>query len=125
MKGNETSNSYFYFDQEEDVINKVDLNQKIRAFKSKYPNRNGDFVHAFMEPPYPILTGKTIREKGEYLIEFMNFFFSDKKKIEIIKWSTDCSPFFDVGKEWWGAFFWTIYNPEKDWYIGICGSETD
>ncbi|WP_343784001.1 hypothetical protein [Wandonia haliotis] len=42
-----------------------------------------------------------------------------------MKWSTNCSPFFNAGKEWWGTFFWTIYNPEKNWYIGICGSETD
>ena len=125
MISNETLNSYFYFDTEETVSNKIDINKKVREFHSRYPNENGNFVRAFMEPPYSIKTGKTIKEKGAYLIDFVNFLFSDLMKIEIMKWSTDCSPFFDAGKEWWGAFFWTVYNPEKDWYLGICGSETD
>lgn len=122
---NSTNNSYFYFDQEETDENKFDINQKIREFESKYPSRNGNFVHAFMEPPYSIQTGKTIKEKGDYLIDFMNYFFSDFNRLEIMKWSTDCSDFFNAGKEWWGTYFWTVYNPNKDWYVGICGSETD
>ncbi|MEH0158430.1 hypothetical protein V6R21_30535 [Limibacter armeniacum] len=124
-KGNDTRNSYFYFDTEEAVVNKIDMKKRIQEFNLKYPNRNGNFVYAFMEPPYSIQTGKTIKEKGEYLIDFMNFIFTDMTKIEIMKWGTDCSPYFDAGKEWWGTFFWTVYNPEKDWYIGICGSSTD
>lgn len=125
MKGNETLNSYFYFDSEEEVSNKIDMNKRVQEFILRYPDENGDFVRAFMEPPYTIKTGKTIKERGEYFIDFVNFLFSDLSKIEIMKWSTDCSSFFDAGKEWWGSFFWTVYNPEKDWYVGICGSETD
>lgn len=125
LKNNDTINSYFHFDTEELVENTIDINSRIQEFNLKYANRNGDFVYAFMEPPYSIQTGKTIKEKGEYLIEFMNFIFTDLTKIEIMKWSTDCSPYFDAGKEWWGTFFWTVFNPEKDWYIGICGSSTD
>lgn len=125
MKSSETINSSFYFDTVEVESNKIDINKRVHEFDLKYPNWNVNFVHAFMEPPYTIKTGKTIKERGEYLIEFVNFLFSDLSKIEIMKWSTDCCPFFDAGKEWWGSFFWTVYNPEKDWYIGICGSETD
>jgi len=122
---NNTINSYFYFDQEETVDNKVEINERVKDYESKFPNRNGNFVNAFMEPPYSMQTGKTIKEKGEYLIDFLNYFFSDFDELEIMKWSTDCSEFFNAGKEWWGTYFWTVYNPTKEWYVGICGSETD
>ncbi len=125
IKGNDTLNSYFYYDQEETIKNKFEIDQRIRAFEIKYPKRNGNFVYAFMEPPYTIQIGKSIKERGEYLITFMNYFFSDLKSLEIMKWSTDCSAFFEAGKEWWGSYFWTVYNPVNDWYIGICGSQTD
>ncbi|NME68525.1 hypothetical protein [Flammeovirga aprica] len=125
IKGNDTINSYFYYDSEELTTNKIDINNRINEFNLKYETPNSDFIYAFMEPPFSIQIGKTIKEQGEYLIEFMNYIFSDLKKIEIMKWSTDYSPYFDAGKEWWGTFFWTVYNPEKDWYIGICGSSTD
>ena len=125
VKGNDTINSYFYYDKKESIENKSDLNQRIGDFKSKYPKKNGNFIYAFMEPPYSIQTGKTIKERGDYLIEFLNYFFSDFNNLELMKWSTDCSEFFDAGKEWWGSYFWTVYNPINDWYIGICGSETD
>lgn len=124
-KSNETINSFFYYDEAEIVENKKMINDRIRDFEKRFPQNNGNFVYAFMNPPYSISTGNTIRERGEYLIEFMNYFFSDFHNIEIMKWSTDCSQFFDAGKEWWGTFFWTIYNPKKDWYIGVCGSSTD
>lgn len=99
IKGNETLNSYFYYDQEETLRNKFDINQRIREFESNYPNNNGNFVYAFMEPPYRIQAGKSIQERGKYLIEFVNYFFSDINSLEIMKWSTDCSAFFDAGKE--------------------------
>jgi hypothetical protein len=124
-KGIETMNSYFYYDSEEVVSNIIDASKRIQEFDAKYPNRHGNFVYAFMEPPYSIQTLKTIRERGEYLINFIRVFFTDMTTLEIMKWSADCSPYFDAGKEWWGTFFWTVYNPKKDWYIGICGSSTD
>ena len=125
IKDKDTINSYFYYNTEEQVENKIDINCRIKEFNLKHPNQNGNFIYAFMEPPYSIHTGKTIKEQGEYLINFMKFVFTNLTKIEIMKWSTDCSPYFDAGKDWWGTFFWTVYNPEKDWYIGICGSSTD
>ena len=78
-----------------------------------------------MEPPYSLETGKNIQERGQYLIDFMQVVFSDISEIYIMRWSPDSSPFFDVGKEWWGSFFWTVFYPKKDCYVGICGSETD
>jgi len=51
--------------------------------------------------------------------------FTDISQIEVYKWSTDSSNYFDEGKDWWGSFFWTVYNPCRDWYIGIIASTTD
>ena len=38
---------------------------------------------------------------------------------------TDCSDYFDDGREWWGTYFWTIYSPQNGLYTGIMGSATD
>ena len=121
----DTLNSYFYYDSEEEIANKVDLSPTLQEFRSKYPQHKGNFIYAFMEPPYSLQTGKNIQERGQYLIDFMHGIFSDIREIHIMSWSTDSSPFFDAGKEWWGSYFWTVYNPKDDWYVGICGSETD
>lgn len=122
---NETLNSYFYYDTPEESANKVDLNKRILDYRKKYKHNRGSFMYAFMEPPYNIQLGNEIRIRGEYVLDFMNFFFSDLSKLKIFAWSTDCSGIFEVGKEWWGSYFWTVYNPEKGWYIGMLASETD
>lgn len=122
---NDTLNAYFYFDSREILANKVDMNSKVEIFRERYPNNKGSFIYAFMEPPYNIQLGKDIKLRGEYLLEFMNFFFGDLNKIEIFAWSTDCSAIFEAGKEWWGNYFWTVYNPIKNWYVGMLASETD
>jgi len=123
--GNETLNSYFYHDQEEVPANKIDINKITAEFQALYPQNEGGFVHAFMEPPYNVHLGKEIKRRGEYLLDFMDFFFSDLERLTIFTWDTDCSIVFEPGKEWWGSYFWTVYNPVKNWYIGIIASETD
>ena len=83
------------------------------------------FVYAFLEPPYSFMCGKTIFEKGNFFLDFCRLLFTDISQIEVYMWSTDSSNYFDAGKEWWGAFFWTVYNPYWDRYIGIVASTTD
>lgn len=83
------------------------------------------FAYAFLDPPYSFMCGKTIFEKGNFFLDFCRLLFTDISQIEVYKWSTDSSNYFDKGKEWWGAFFWTVYNPYWDRYIGIIASETD
>ena len=51
--------------------------------------------------------------------------FGDLEKLTIYRWGTNCSDYFEAGEEWWGTFFWTIYSPQYDWYVGILGSTTD
>lgn len=121
--GNSTVNSYFYYDIEEKPENRAkDL---YKQFLKKYPNSGGGLIYTIMEPPYSLTLGKDIRKRGEYLLNFLEFFFSDLSKIVVYAWDIDCSPIFDAGKEWWGSYFWTVYNPTKQWYIGIIASATD
>ncbi|HEY8915813.1 MAG TPA: hypothetical protein VIM87_05220, partial [Chitinophaga sp.] len=50
--GNETLNSYFYYDQQEIPANKININKIAAEFQSLYPQNTGGFVYTFMEPPY-------------------------------------------------------------------------
>jgi len=122
---NETLNSYFYYDTEESPANKVDMNKLDADFRKLYPENRGWFIHTMMEPPYNMKLGKEIRKRGEYVLDFLEYFFGNLSKLTIYSWNTDCSVVFDAGKEWWGSYFWTVYNPTKQWYIGIIASETD
>lgn len=55
----------------------------------------------------------------KYLLPF------NDDNLEIYSWNDEWSNYFDDGKEYWGTFYWTIYNKEKDMYIVIAGSATD
>lgn len=121
---NETLNSYFYYDSPETSSNKVDINQLVQEYEQSYPGE-GWFMHAFAEPPYNMDLGKDIYVHGQYIIDFLDYFFGTLTSITAYSWNNDCSPVFDPGKEWWGSYFWTVYNPEKQWYVGIIASETD
>lgn len=123
--GNSTLNSYFYYDQEEIPKNMVDINALNTTYKQLHTDNKGYFIQTLMEPPYSLNLGKEIYLRGKYLLEFLEYFFSDVNKLTIYAWDTNCSVIFDAGKEWWGSYFWTIYNPTKKWYIGIIATETD
>jgi hypothetical protein len=94
-------------------------------------NNNSDFVtqgyaDAFLRPPHSFgKKGMTNYDIGKYFLDFNQFLFNNINDLTIYSWATDCSNYFDDGKEWWGSFFWTVYNPTKDWYVGIAASTTD
>jgi hypothetical protein len=123
--GNETLNSYFYYDQIEIDSNKIDINKIDEDHRQLYPENKGYFIHTLMEPPYNLKLDKEILKRGEYLLDFLKYFFDDLNQITIYAWDTNCSAIFESGNEWWGSYFWTVYNPTKKWYIGIIASETD
>lgn len=52
-------------------------------------------------------------------------FADDWSRLEIVSWSTDWSPYFDAGHEWWGAFLWTVYVPAREWIVVVAASATD
>jgi hypothetical protein len=61
----------------------------------------------------------------KYFNDFSRTCFDEMKELTIYTWSIDCTHYFEVGKEWWGSYFWTVYNPTKNIYIGIIGSDSD
>ena len=83
------------------------------------------FTNVFLNPPYHTTFGDTISDVGEYFLSFTKLILGELESMAVYSWSTTCSPLFDAGREWWGAYFWTVYNPEKGVFIGIVGSETD
>lgn len=114
-------NDHYYYDENETEANVV----------SVIISDNSDFVtqgytDAFLKPPHSFgLRGMTNFELGQFFLAFNNLLFTDINEIVIYSWQTDCSNYFDAGKEWWGSFFWTVYNPAKNWYIAITASTTD
>ncbi len=119
------ANQYFEHTTDEIQENIVNIQERINLHESKYEICDGNFTYAFMEPPFSLQTGETLYERGEYFNNFIQNTFDDISKLEVFTWSKDCHNFFDAGKEWWGSYFWTVYNPTKNIYLGIVGSETD
>ncbi|WP_431111145.1 hypothetical protein [Winogradskyella poriferorum] len=125
LRGFRYLNNMFYFDMEETDKNIINIRDS-ELFKSDTSELlTIGFAQAFLNPVHGFRVSNSIYETGKYFIDFCEFLFSDLNKIEIFKWSTDCSNYFDDGKEFWGTLFCTVYNPKKDYYIGITASDTD
>lgn len=45
--------------------------------------------------------------------------------LEIFRWTTDWSEYFDEGHEWWGALCLTVYDKSLDRFVIIMASATD
>lgn len=108
---------FFYHNEKEMIENALTIDQEDKG--------QIGFVYAFLDPPYSFMCGKTIFEKGNFFLDFCRLLFTDISQIEVYKWSTDSSNYFDEGKKGRGSFFWTVYNPCSYWYIGIIASTTD
>lgn len=87
------------------------------------PNVDG-YKTAFLYPPYPL---RGSDQENQQLFANINAFTlgPDPQVCEIFSWGTDWSNYFDAGKEWWGAFFWTLRQSESDVFIVIGASTTD
>ena len=46
-------------------------------------------------------------------------------ELEVYRWTTDWSEYFDDGKEWWGALCITVYDKTLDRFVVIMASATD
>jgi len=94
-----------------------------KAYFEKYPDTKGGFMTALLDPPY----GMSFKDSSmeAHMQDFLNTFFGDLNLLTIYAWDTHCSSVFDVGHEWWGSYFWTIYSPSKDWFIGLIASQRD
>ena len=125
LKGFTSLNNLFYFDSKEISKNIVNIRDSELFKNEKSDFCTVGFAQAFLDPVHGFRVSNNIFETGKYFIDFCDFLFTDLNKIEIFKWNTDCSNYFDDGKEFWGTHFWTIYNPLKNYYIGITASDTD
>ena len=117
LSGGKLHNRYFYYDDKE-------VPEKAVAMTDEDLKKEA-FAYVFFQPPYSFMITKSNFEKGNFFLDFCRLLFTDISQIEVYKWSTDSSNYFDEGKDWWGSFFWTVYNPCRDWYIGIIASTTD
>lgn len=83
------------------------------------------YKKAFFEPPYGLRGTIEEQEKlfNDINIKYLSPF--NDENLEIYSWNDEWSNYFDSGKEYWGTFFWTIYNKEKDIFIAIGASTTD
>ena len=45
--------------------------------------------------------------------------------LEVFRWTTDWSEYFDEGHEWWGALCLTVYDKTLDRFVVIMASATD
>ena len=125
LRGFKSLNNLFYFDSKEINENIVNV-RDLKIFKNERSNLSTfGFTQAFLNPVHGFRVSNNIFETGQYFLDFCNYLFSDLNKIEVFKWNTDCSNYFDDGKEFWGTHFWTVYNPKRGYYIGITASDTD
>lgn len=125
LRGFKYLNNSFYFDSKEKSENIVDIRDSELFKNDKSDLYTIGFAQAFLDPVHGFRVSNSIFETGKYFIDFCDFLFSDLNEMEVLKWNTDCSNYFDDGKEGWGTHFWTVYNPAKDYYIGITASNTD
>jgi hypothetical protein len=76
------------------------------------------------------LTGRSEDQEGKndcvlgLLLDVKREVFQDfETSFEIWEWTTDWSPWFDAGHDWWGSFLYTVRLEDR--FIGIAASETD
>lgn len=75
---------------------------------------------AFLQPPH----GNSYRNKDFDKINSV-LFPNGTDCLEIFKWSTDWSDYFDDGHEWWGTLCLTVYDKTADRFVIIMASATD
>lgn len=115
----------FYYDAEEKPENVITSDEVYWREVYKHDYATKGFTEVFFEPPHSFGGKMTKYERGMFFLEFTTKLFDDYERIKVYEWGTDCSNFFDDGKEFWGSYLWTVYNPVKDIYIGIAASTTD
>ncbi len=75
---------------------------------------------AFLKPPY---TNNYTDEDFDKINDAL--FPNGIDTLEIYKWTTDWSEYFDEGHEWWGTLCVTVYDKSLDRFVVIMASATD
>ena len=79
-----------------------------------------NYRKAFLLPPYPNDYTDADFDKVNAAL-----FPNGTDKIEVLKWSTGWSEYFDDGNEWWGTLCLTVYDKSLDRIAVILASATD
>lgn len=91
------------------------------------PGEGGQFARAFAEPPYGL--DASPREIQELFGEILGFLLPPDEPHHILDWTSprlaEASPRFAAGMEWWGAFLFTLHQPERSRLIALAASTTD
>ncbi len=108
-------NDYFRAGEEESKKNIV--------FSAGTSPQHEGYAYSFSEPPYSVrIHGIELQQLFDEMVKTV---LGDLPSDAVIyRWNTDCSNYFDAGKEWWGSFFWTLYLPDGR-FVGIAASTTD
>lgn len=81
-----------------------------------------EYTYAFTDPPYPLRCEKS--ELQTICKETMGRLFGDLSDFTIHKWSTNWSNYFEDGREWWGAFLWTLVSSDsRGWWVGASATD--
>ena len=83
-------------------------------------NAELNYRKAFLQPPYPISYTESDFERVNAVL-----FPNGTDALEVFKWSTDWSDYFDEGNEWWGSLCLTVYDASLKRFIVIMASATD
>ncbi len=85
-------------------------------------NETGElnYRHAFLHPPY-----ETNYTDDDFDRVNNALFPNGAEHLEVYKWTTDWSDYFDEGHEWWGTLCCTVYDKSLDRYVIILASATD
>ena len=83
-------------------------------------NAEMNYRKAFLQPPYPISYTDADFERVNAVL-----FPNGTDELEVFKWTTDWSDYFDEGNEWWGSLCLTIYDASLKRFVVIMASATD
>jgi len=79
-----------------------------------------NYRKAFLCPPHGnSYTDKDFEQVNDVL------FPGGTECLEVYRWTTDWSEYFDEGHEWWGALCLTVYDKTLDRFVVIMASATD
>ena len=87
---------------------------------SDYRDGELNYRKAFLYPPH---------ENGYTGMDFVRvnnaLFPNGTDALEVYRWSTDWSEYFDEGREWWGTLCISVYDKTMDRFVIIMASATD
>lgn len=89
-------------------------------FSLEHKKEELNYRSAFLNPPH-----RNYYNNKDFMDFNRELFPNGIDDLEVFKWNTDWSDYFDDGHEWWGALCLTIYDKSLSRFIIIMASATD